>query len=57
MSERGVCLLDLSGPAARGRGFVRWNAPELGTSWAQTQVREKFYDGQLAEMNGGLGRD
>src|SRR5580693_1918941 len=36
---------------------MRWSAPELGTNLGTNSEREKFLDGQLFEMNGGLGRD
>jgi hypothetical protein len=36
---------------------MHWSVPELGTNLGTKSVREKFPDGQVAEKNGGLGRD
>ena len=36
---------------------MRWSVPELGTNLGTKSDREKFPDGQMLEMNGGLGRD
>ena len=36
---------------------VRWSVPELVTNLVTNSLQGQFRDGELCEMNGGLGRD
>jgi hypothetical protein len=36
---------------------MRWSVPELVTNLSTNLLHPKFPDGELCEMNGGLGRD
>ncbi len=50
-----ACLVNKgSSPSCAG---MRWSAPELDTNLGTNSDRWQFSDGQLFEMNGGLGRD